>query len=167
MIFKKYYLISIFVYLIVYYKLWKITLIAAILFSYFQIKKYLNDNTNLGFKKIKPSIMVILGSGGHTWEMINVLSNLKWENYLPIYIIGFSDSHSLNDIIFFEKKFNRVYFYERLIRPREHSHNTYSLKVLFRSFYCFFKSFKIIYQHKPDYILANGPSICVPIIMCG
>ena len=167
MIFKKYYLISIFVFLIVYYKLWKITLIVAIIFSYFQIKKYLNDNANLGFKKIKPSIMVILGSGGHTWEMINVLSNLKWENYLPIYIIGFSDSHSLNDIIFFEKKFNRDFFYERLIRPREHCHNTYSLKVLFRSFYCFFKSFKIIYQHKPDYILANGPSICVPIIMCG
>jgi len=164
---KKFCLIPIIIFLISYYRLWKQTLIVTIIISYFKIKKYLNNKSNLGFKRNKPSIMIILGSGGHTWEMINVLSNLKWENYLPIYIIGFSDSHSLNDIIFFEKKFNREYFYERIIRPREHCHNTYSLKVLFRSFYCFFKSFKILYQHKPDYLLANGPSICVPIIMCG
>ena len=121
----------------------------------------------IGFKKIKPTLMVILGSGGHTWEMINVLSKLNYQNYLPIYIIGFSDSHSLNDIINFEKKYNREYFYERIVRPRENYQNIYSLDILINSFRCFFSSFKLMCQYKPDYILANGPSICVPIILCG
>ena len=158
---------AVIVYFITFFKLWRSTFIGTVIFLYFKIKKYINGKHQKGFKEIKPSIMVILGSGGHTWEMINVLSRLNWEKYLPIYIIGYSDFHSLNDIIFFENKLEREYFYERIIRPKENWEKTYSLKVLLKSIYCFFKSFKLILQHKPDYILANGPSICVPIIICG
>ena len=158
---------SLIIFFIAFFKLWRTTFLGIVIFLYFKIKKYINGKHKKGFKEIKPSIMVILGSGGHTWEMINVLSRLNWKKYLPIYIIGYSDFHSLNDIIFFENKLEREYFYERIIRPKENWEKTYSLKVLLKSIYCFFKSFKLIYQHKPDYILANGPSICVPIIICG
>ena len=122
---------------------------------------------NIGFKKIKPIIMVILGSGGHTWEMINILSKINYQNYLPIYIIGLSDFHSLNDIKHFEQKYNREYYFERVIRPRENYQDIYSFDVLINFFRCFFSSFKLIRQYQPDYILANGPSICVPIILSG
>lgn len=150
-----------------YYQLWKSSLIFLIVFSYFLLKNLTKIEAKIGYKDIKPSIMVIIGSGGHTWEIINIISKLQWENYLPIYIIGYSDYFSLNDIIYFEKKFERKFFYERIIRPREHHHYTYSITVFFRTIYCFLKSFQLILRHKPDYILANGPSICVPIILCG
>ena len=153
--------------LIHYYQFWKSSLIILIVFSYFLFKNLTKIEGKIGYKDIKPSIMVIIGSGGHTWEIINIISKLHWENYLPIYIIGYSDYFSLNDIINFEKKFERKFFYERIIRPREHYHYTYSIKVFIRTVYCFFKSFQLILRHKPDYILANGPSICVPIILCG
>ena len=141
--------------LIHYYQLWKSSLIILIVFSYFLFKNLTSIDGKLGYKDIKPSIMVIIGSGGHTWEIINIISKLHWENYLPIYIIGFSDYFSLNDINYFEKKFKRKFFYERIIRPREHYHYTYSITVFIRTVYCFFKSFQLILKHKPDYILAN------------
>lgn len=167
MISKTFIIIALIVYYIEFFKSWRSTFIGIVIFLYFKIKKYVNVKHQKGFKEIKPSIMVVLGSGGHTWEMINVLSRLNWQKYLPIYIIGYSDFHSLNDIIYFENKLEREYFYERIIRPKENWEKTYSLKVLLKSIYCFFKSFKLFYQYKPDYILANGPSICVPIIICG
>ena len=158
-----------FLFLINYNQLWKPFFLIIIIFPYFYylIKKYLTIKTNIDYKEIKPSIMVILGSGGHTWEMINILSRLKWEQYLPIYIIGYSDLYSLNDITFFEKKFDRAYFSERITRPKENHHHSFSIIVFIRTIYCFFKSFNIICKHRPDYVLSNGPSICVPIILCG
>ena len=153
--------------LIYYYQLWKSSLIFLIVFPFFLLKNLTKIDVKIEYKDIKPSIMVIIGSGGHTWEIINIISKLHWENYLPIYIIGYSDYFSLNDIIFFEKKYERKFFYERMIRPREHYHSIYSITVFVRSIYCFLKSFQLILKHKPDYIIANGPSICVPIILCG
>ena len=158
--------------LIVYYEysksLWITTLfLLFLIFKMKSLKKYIDNKKNSSFKEYKPSIMVILGSGGHTWEMIKILSRLNWENFLPIYIIASSDTHSLNDIINFEKKFSRKFFYERIKRPREHYQDSKSWIVRLRAYYSFFKSFRLIYQHNPDYILTNGPSTCVPIIRCG
>ena len=158
--------------LIVYYEysksLWITTLfLLFLIFKMPTLKRYINNKKNSSFKEYKPSIMVILGSGGHTWEMIKILSRLNWENFLPIYIIASSDTHSLNDIINFEKKFSRKFFYERIKRPREHYQDSKSWIVRLRAYYSFFKSFSLIYQHNPDYILTNGPSTCVPIIRSG
>ena len=48
----------------------------------FSIKE--GENT---FIEYKPSILVVLGSGGHTWEMFDILSKSNFE-YIPIYIIA-------------------------------------------------------------------------------
>ena len=166
----KYYIIIslILIYVIIFpnYQLLKLLLLLIMILFYSLLKKLTQIENKLGFKDINPSIMVIIGSGGHTWEMINLLSKLNWEKYLPTYIIGYSDCSSLNSIKSFENKYKRNFFYERIIRPREHHHKLKSIRVLFRSLYCFFKSFEIILRNKPDYILANGPSIYVPIILC-
>ena len=87
--------------LIHYYQIWKSSLIFLICFSYFLLKYLTKIEAKIEYKDIKPSIIVIIGSGGHTWELINIISKLHWKNYLPIYIIGYSDYCSLNDIIFF------------------------------------------------------------------
>ena len=137
-------IIAFILFVIILFKLRITAPICIFLFSYITIKNYKSKKNKEGFKKVKPAIMIILGSGGHTWEIINILSKLNWKKYLPIYIIGYSDFHSLNDVINFESKLEREYFYERIIRPKENWEKTYSLIVLLKSIYCFFKSFNLI-----------------------
>ena len=167
------YILLCFIIIMIYYlNLWTISILIIIThFSgiYSFLKLYISISPpKKSFIEYKPSILIILGSGGHTWEMFNILSKIKFEDYLPIYIVAYSDPYSLNDLNSFEKKYNRHFFVERIIRPREHFHlSAYSPIVLLRSFYCFFQSTKIIYSHKPDFIIANGPSISVPVILAG
>ena len=41
-----------------------------------------------GFKRImKRNIMIVLGSGGHTGEMMRLMENFKFEKYLMVYFV--------------------------------------------------------------------------------
>jgi beta-1,4-N-acetylglucosaminyltransferase len=135
----------------------------TIIFGYYLKSKFTIPFGKYGFAEHMPSALVILGSGGHSWEMFNFLSKIEWQRYLPIYVMANSDQYSLCDLNSFENCYKRNYFTERLTRPREHCHTSIlSPIVLYRSIYCFLESIFIIYRYKPDYLVSNGPSICVP-----
>lgn len=120
-----------------------------------------------GFVSICPSIMITLGSGGHTWEIFKILSLLKHNcNYLPNYIVANGDILSENSVKIFERKYSRRYFINKVVRPRNGAkEGLFSFKCISNSVICFIQSIKVILSHKPDIIIANGPSTSVPIML--
>jgi beta-1,4-N-acetylglucosaminyltransferase len=122
--------------------------------------------------------LVILGSGGHTSEMIRLLDELDSERYLSnlVYIIAESDTTSLprveeHNIMKAKTTPTRLdgsssssssYEVYRLPRARE-VHQSYlsSIHTTLRSL---LSTYILLRNIQPDLIIANGPGTCVPVL---
>ncbi|XP_046839176.1 UDP-N-acetylglucosamine transferase subunit ALG14 homolog [Xenia sp. Carnegie-2017] len=102
--------------------------------------------------------MIVAGSGGHTKEMLTLLSGLSKFYYPRIYIVANSDDMSKEKIQSVEKQ---ECFIENIPRSRE-VHQPW-ISTVYTTLKSFWFSFPIVYQHKPDMILCNGPGTCIPI----
>jgi beta-1,4-N-acetylglucosaminyltransferase len=59
----------------------------------------------------KVKTMIVLGSGGHTAEMLKLLTSLDLERYTPrCYVIAATDNHSMTKMEQFESAHNRSHF---------------------------------------------------------
>ncbi len=143
-------------------------------------------NTTSTSKPLKT--LVVLGSGGHTTEMLDLIKNLNPDRYGPIVlVVANTDTTSLQrvqayphplpiqnkeNLVSLESKANntsrqqqqqqqqqQVY---RIPRSREVG-QSYSSSVLttLRSF--FFALWLVGIQVQPDLVLVNGPGTCLPI----
>lgn len=132
--------------------------------------------------------MVVLGSGGHTTEMIRLLRELDVNRYAPvIYVVANSDTTSiprLQKFIREEEKnglrqkdlslwrgrhpdercggFGAVAAVHRLPRARE-VHQSY-LTSIFTTLHSFIQTLLLLIRVRPELILANGPGTCVPVV---
>ena len=132
--------------------------------------------------------MVVLGSGGHTTEMIRLLRELDVNRYAPvIYVVANSDTTSiprLQKFIREEEKnglrqkdlslwrgrhpdercggFGAVAAVHRLPRARE-VHQSY-LTSIFTTLHSFIQTLLLLIKVRPELILANGPGTCVPVV---
>lgn len=105
----------------------------------------------------KPNVLFILGSGGHTAQMIKLSKELK-NNINYIYIIQKGDNLSKSKIIYPGKK---VF----VNRPREINDNKFNY--LFKTTKLFFIALKIIKKNKIDAIISAGPGISIPFCYAG
>ncbi|MHA1753955.1 MAG: PssD/Cps14F family polysaccharide biosynthesis glycosyltransferase [Candidatus Odinarchaeia archaeon] len=96
-------------------------------------------------------IMVVLGGGGHTFEMFQILKKLKLKDV--VYVINRDDWFSESKI-----KNQRCY---KIIRPRKTAE--YSLKVYLRFLLSFFNALVVLLYTRPKVIITNGPSIGVTV----
>lgn len=106
---------------------------------------------------MKKKVLYILGSGGHTSQMIELSKDLKNEiNYF--YLIQEDDSISKNKIIY-KGKIIKV---KRNAKFKE-------LKIfsIFRTIFLFFKAIKIIKKKKIDILISAGPGISIPFFYAG
>ena len=145
--------------------------------------------------------MVILGSGGHTTEMLLLLRSLDPVNntndgndYMNdvVFVIANSDTTSLSKLLTTMKemenqedkkwedavtkdtkdvtseaaklqtKQKRKFEVRHLPRARE-LHQSY-LSSMFTTLYAFYQSILLLWDAKPQLILANGPGTCIPIV---
>jgi UDP-N-acetylglucosamine:LPS N-acetylglucosamine transferase len=105
----------------------------------------------------KPNVLYILGSGGHTSQMIELSKQLKDKiNYF--YIIQKSDKLSKKKIICDGKILE-------VNRPREIKDSKFSS--VFKTIKLFFKAIKIIKNNKIDVIITAGPGIAIPFCYAG
>ncbi|KMT05961.1 hypothetical protein BVRB_7g164500 [Beta vulgaris subsp. vulgaris] len=118
----------------------------------------------------KPLItLIVLGSGGHTAEMINLLLVLKKDRFIPrFYVAAATDNMSLQKAQTFEcsssnEKGMETAQYLQIYRSREvgQSYITSVWTTLIAIAHALWLMIKI----RPQVILCNGPGTCIPL--CG
>lgn len=113
-------------------------------------------------RKRPVSTVVVLGSGGHTTEMIRLLARLDARRYSPLtYVVATTDTTSL-DRIEASPTARGGDAVHRIPRSREvgQSYVT-SVVTTLRSF---LSSIYVAARVRPDLVLCNGPGTCLPIV---
>eukprot|EP00924_Labyrinthula_sp_SR-Ha-C_P001021 maker-scaffold_7-snap-gene-11.41-mRNA-1 protein AED:0.02 eAED:0.02 QI:74/1/1/1/0/0/2/99/206 len=115
-------------------------------------------------KPIRAKTWVVLGSGGHTAEMLCLIKNLDFEKYHPVhFLVANTDTTSLprlkNDFP------NLVFGVSTITRSREVGQSW--LTVILPTIKACLESVLLICRSQPDVILCNGPGTCLPICLSG
>jgi len=117
--------------------------------------------------------VIVLGSGGHTSEMIKLLSGTDLTKFTPReYIVAHSDKMSIQKIKDFEssvsnnktnKKQSNKFNINLLARSRSvgQSYITSILTTLIAILFAIPLMFKL----KPSLLLVNGPGTCIPVCL--
>eukprot|EP01134_Creolimax_fragrantissima_P001568 CFRG1568T1 len=111
------------------------------------------------------STLIVLGSGGHTAEMVRLLQTLSLDNYTPrTYVLAETDTMSEGKILELERASGSLtgkYCFRRIPRSREvgQSYTSSVISTIRSQLYCI----PLIMKAKPELILGNGPGTCVPI----
>jgi len=149
-----FYLIWIFLKFILYYYI--------LIFSVYLIRIKLNNNNN-------KSIMIILGSGGHTGELLLMLSKLDFNKFKKCFIISsHNDKNSENKFkeIFDLKKYSKTSFqFIKIYRARNVGQSF--LTSIFTAFYSMIQSFFVMIKTQPNICVTNGPGVAIPIVYIG
>lgn len=109
---------------------------------------------------------VVLGSGGHTSEMLRAITELPlsyWLDTRPFYVVSATDPHSASLASQLEQqRFERRVIVYTIPRAREvgQSYLTSIITTIRATLACF----RLVCAEKPDVLLTNGPGVCVPVI---
>jgi UDP-N-acetylglucosamine:LPS N-acetylglucosamine transferase len=106
---------------------------------------------------MRKNVLFILGSGGHTSQMIELSKDLKDKiNYF--YLIQ-------KDDILSEKK---ILFKGKIIKVKRNADfNENKFNTFFKTIFSFFKAIKIIKKNKIDVLISCGPGISIPFFYAG
>ena len=136
-------------------------------------------------KQMHPvNTLVVLGSGGHTTEMLHLLSSINnYENYAPLnYIIASSDTTSKNrlealnnsaanaqedDATLKSKNTIKLPPHCRIYKiPRAREVGQSYLSSIFTTLQSIlYTGHLILFRVQPDLLLMNGPGTCLPIAL--
>ena len=108
------------------------------------------------------SMLVVLGSGGHTAEMLKMLGGIRLENYQPrVYVAAGSDTMSVQKAEAFELQHKCQGDIRKIPRARSvlQSYWTSIFSTLLSFAYCF----PLVLRVWPDLVLCNGPGTCIPV----
>ncbi|XP_046989518.1 UDP-N-acetylglucosamine transferase subunit ALG14 homolog [Schistocerca americana] len=145
-------------------------LIGRILFVIVNILiKRTQYNKHVCSNKIKTAI--VIGSGGHTAEILRLMRCLNPSVYSPrIYIVASSDSSSETKILSMEEalanKLNRDLKeaeFKIVKIPRSRSVSQSYFTSVFTTLHSFCVCVPIMWALRPKLLLCNGPGTCIPI----
>ncbi|KAK2373913.1 N-acetylglucosaminyldiphosphodolichol N-acetylglucosaminyltransferase [Trifolium repens] len=116
------------------------------------------------------STLIILGSGGHTAEMLNLLAVLQKDRFYPrFYIAAATDNMSLQKALLLENSLAsesgtdvaKTAQFMKIYRSREvgQSYITSVWTTLIATVHALWLMIKI----RPEVILCNGPGTCIPL----
>jgi beta-1,4-N-acetylglucosaminyltransferase len=110
------------------------------------------------FKGEKIKAFVVLGSGGHTTEMLSMLSSLTAKEFSSyVFLIAATDNMS-------EIKLRASFSNPEIRRtPRAREVGQSWLSSIFTTAIALFYAIRIVWTEGPDLILTNGPGTCVPV----
>ncbi|VDO27401.1 unnamed protein product [Onchocerca flexuosa] len=144
-----------------------VVLLLALVFLY---ARYVSRHSYVNKKVTKwkrlPSTSIrmccVAGSGGHTAELLTIMSAFKEQFGYYIYIVSDTDKLSEKKIIEFEKLRGLKNFrIERISRSREVKQSY--ITSLFTTIVACIESLFLVWQIRPDIVLCNGPGVCLPI----
>uniref|UniRef100_A0A8C6U3V2 UDP-N-acetylglucosamine transferase subunit ALG14 n=1 Tax=Neogobius melanostomus TaxID=47308 RepID=A0A8C6U3V2_9GOBI len=116
------------------------------------------------------SVLVVAGSGGHTTEVLRLLSGLSAAYSPRYYVLAQSDRMSEEKIHAFENSREHMlatdqFHLFRVPRSRE-VHQSWSSSVM-SSLNALSYSIPLLFRLQPDVVLCNGPGTCVPLSLAG
>nr|CAD2172810.1 unnamed protein product [Meloidogyne enterolobii] len=111
-------------------------------------------------------LMAIIGSGGHTTEMLKLLISTIDSNLFSdrIYVIADSDKLSNTKVSDFERQIGKNNFLTYKIPRARNVGQSYCSSIL-TTLIASWHSAKLLRITRPDLILCNGPAICLPICL--
>lgn len=110
--------------------------------------------------------LIILGSGGHTAEMLTIVNELNKDNYTPrFYVVANTDktseekARSVESVLGVRSDFEVF----RIKRSREVKQSFTS--AVWTTLESILQCIPLVYRLQPDLILCNGPGTCIPICL--
>ncbi|KAF1758629.1 hypothetical protein GCK72_015088 [Caenorhabditis remanei] len=132
-------------------------------FMAFQVR-HSNHSAKIKPKREKASLCAVLGSGGHTTEMLDLIKHFGDEFDERTYIIADTDTISEDKAVAHEKSRNNEKFcIERIPRSREVGQSY--ITSIASTFHATVFAVKLIYRIRPDLVLLNGPGTCIPVAL--
>jgi beta-1,4-N-acetylglucosaminyltransferase len=109
------------------------------------------------FRKPKgKNLMLILGSGGHTTEILRLIDN--WPGSVcAVHASG--DEHS-------KLHFSSKYTGELYAIPRSRQVGQSYFTSIFTTLYSFLPALWLVFRTEPDLIISNGPGTALPVCYC-
>jgi len=110
--------------------------------------------------------MVVLGSGGHTAEMMQVLRSMEWKgDVMRCYVVADTDVLSGDKARAFERELSPAgdCMIEYVSRSREVGQR-YSTSV-WTTLGALYSALGIVVRHAPRVLLVNGPGTCLPVVV--
>lgn len=123
----------------------------------------------LQIRRKKPACtLIVLGSGGHTAEMMTIVKQLNKKNYSPrYYILASTDSTSESKVLNIEEpttSTSKNDFEIVRIKRSRHVGQSYVTSI-FTTLRSIWQCIPLVYHLQPDLVLCNGPGTCVPICL--
>lgn len=110
--------------------------------------------------------LVVLGSGGHTVEMLKMVAALDPVKYSPrMYVMADTDEISHKKLLEVEKHFKGEGHFVIEVVPRTREVGQSWITSIFTTLRALLSSLLVLVRHRPVLILSNGPGTCVPF--CG
>lgn len=112
--------------------------------------------------RTKSSIMVVLGSGGHTKEMITFMGAVG-EKFSPrYYVAAETDRFSIEKVMRLQEKIHdQNYEMNKIPRSREVRQSYFSSLLTTTKALVF--TLPLVVTKRPDVLLCNGPGTCIPV----
>eukprot|EP00977_Amphora_coffeiformis_P001399 scaffold287_cov173-Amphora_coffeaeformis.AAC.13 len=115
-----------------------------------------SDEPNVPLKTL-----VVLGSGGHTSEMIQLIRNLPTERYHPlVFVKAATDSTSLGRLQAAKLSTSSTTMHEI---PRAREVGQSYLSSIYSTLHAFCFAVQLVAKLRPDLVLCNGPGTCLPL----
>ncbi|XP_065214271.1 UDP-N-acetylglucosamine transferase subunit ALG14 homolog [Planococcus citri] len=119
-------------------------------------------------EKTKCKTLIVIGSGGHTTEIVRIVKRLNPTIFTPrIYVVAESDDKSNVKIHETEGIFSSKGEYRIVKIPRSRKVHQSYISSVFTTLYAILYSIPVVLLHKPELILCNGPGTCIPICLVG
>ncbi|CAM6049397.1 unnamed protein product [Sphagnum compactum] len=120
--------------------------------------------------------LFVLGSGGHTAEMLSLVGALNLQRYAPrYYIAAVTDSMSLTRAATLEDHLQKCALSTSSSSQKPKFYQVYRSREVGQSYFTSVVTTLLAMMHalwlvahiRPDVILCNGPGTCLPICMAG
>ncbi|KAH6573604.1 hypothetical protein BASA81_005279 [Batrachochytrium salamandrivorans] len=149
--------------------LFSLILVLLVLWKYFGLSR-----TSLASSTLK-RICIVLGSGGHTMEMLTIIKDINHQIFTQrFYVIASSDQTSESKVHSYEQEIHQHQStaldfkspsqnYSVLWIPRSRELHQPWLSTTKSTLQAAWVSLTLLYSNPPDVILCNGPGTCVPM----
>ncbi|KAE9042347.1 hypothetical protein PR003_g13674 [Phytophthora rubi] len=106
-------------------------------------------------------VMAVLGSGGHTTELLKLMKRLKREVYTPItFVVAETDKTSQAKT---ELDWNPTETDSFAVIPRSREVGQSWSSTVWTTLRSFQSCLGLVYNRRPHLVLCNGPGTCIPI----